>query len=109
MWWMKTARMNQLCAIVMNGLTPGATGCSQYMFERIEFRPMSSIKAHFDGTSIVLDEPATLRVGQSVQVIVDPSLDSDTPRRSLRGIAKGMFEMRDDFNEPLDEFAEYRR
>jgi hypothetical protein len=28
-------------------------------------------------------------------------------RRSLAGFAKGMFEMRSDFNEPLEEFAEY--
>jgi len=76
---------------------------------------MSPIKAHFDGTAIVLDEPASLEVGQRVQVIVDPVNDAnsdantDAPRPSLRGIAKGMFEMSDDFNEPLDEFAEYRK
>jgi hypothetical protein len=29
-------------------------------------------------------------------------------RRSLVGFAKGMFEMRSDFNEPLEEFAEYQ-
>jgi hypothetical protein len=33
---------------------------------------MSSLKAHFDGHSIVLDEPATLAVGQAVRVIVEP-------------------------------------
>ncbi len=33
---------------------------------------MSSFKGHFDGTAIVLDEPATLAVGQVVRVIVDP-------------------------------------
>lgn len=74
---------------------------------------MNSIKGHFDGNAVVLDEPPplSLAVGQPVRVIVDPLPDTDTdaPRRSLRGIAKGMFEMRDDFNDPLDEFAEYRR
>ncbi len=72
---------------------------------------MTSIKGHFDGNTIVLDEPAMLAIGQAVRVIVDPSprADADAPRRSLRGIAKGMFEMRDDFNDPLDEFSEYRR
>jgi hypothetical protein len=33
---------------------------------------MPSLKAHFDGRSIVLDEPATLAVGQAVRVIVEP-------------------------------------
>jgi hypothetical protein len=33
---------------------------------------MSWLKAHFDGHSIVLDEPATLAVGQAVRVIVEP-------------------------------------
>ncbi len=72
---------------------------------------MTSIKGHFDGTSVVLDEPATLALGQAVRVIVDPTVDAnaDAPRKSLRGIAKGMFEMRDDFDDPLDEFVEYRR
>lgn len=36
---------------------------------------MRSLKAHFDGRSIVLDEPATLELGQAVRVIVE--LDAD--------------------------------
>jgi hypothetical protein len=72
---------------------------------------MSSIKAHFDGISVVLDEPATLSVGQVVRVIVDPSSEeaAGATRRSLRGIAKGMFDVPPDFNEPLDAFREYRQ
>jgi len=72
---------------------------------------MTSIKGHFDGTAVVLDEPADLEIGQAVRIIVEPPNDGngDGPHRSLRGIAKGMFEMHDDFNEPLDEFTEYRR
>ena len=73
---------------------------------------MTSIKGHFDGNAVVLDEPATLAVGQAVRVVVESSLDANadapTARTSLAGFAKGMFEMRDDFNDPLDEFAEYR-
>ena len=71
---------------------------------------MSSLKGHFDGHSIVLDEPATLKVGQAVRVVVDgiEAKEQPTARKSLAGFAKGMFEMRDDFNDPLDEFAEYR-
>jgi hypothetical protein len=74
---------------------------------------MISINGHYDGKSIVLDEspPLTLAVGQQVRVIVDsPNVTQNppTPRKSLAGFAKGMFELRDDFNDPLDEFAEYR-
>jgi hypothetical protein len=79
---------------------------------------MTSINGHFDGKAVVLDEPLplTLAVGQQVRVIVDaPAANAETaptppalPRKSLAGFAKGMFEMRDDFNDPLDEFAEYR-
>lgn len=32
---------------------------------------MVSIKGHYDGNSIVLDEPATLAVGQAVRVLVE--------------------------------------
>jgi hypothetical protein len=32
---------------------------------------MSSIKGHFDGNAVVLDEPASLTVGQLVRVIVE--------------------------------------
>jgi antitoxin (DNA-binding transcriptional repressor) of toxin-antitoxin stability system len=72
---------------------------------------MPPIKGHFDGTSIVLDEPASLAVGQPVQVVVEGPLVPEAgqqPRPSRFGFAKGTFEMSDDFNDPLDEFAEYR-
>jgi hypothetical protein len=32
---------------------------------------MTSIKGHFDGSNVVLDEPATLAIGQMVRVIVE--------------------------------------
>ena len=46
---------------------------------------MTSIKAHFDGDTVVLDEPPplTLAVGQAVRVIVDPSLDADNVATDL--------------------------
>ena len=76
---------------------------------------MSSIKGHFDGTGVVLDEPppVTLTVGQPVRIVVDPQQQlpdgaGQPARRSLAGFAQGMFEMRGDFNDPLEEFAEYR-
>jgi len=34
---------------------------------------MLSIKAHFDGQNVVLDEPAVLTVGQAVFVVVETS------------------------------------
>lgn len=44
---------------------------------------MTTLKAHFDGTSIILDEPAALTVGQQVQVLVqsDAPVDFDALRR----------------------------
>ena len=69
---------------------------------------MLSIKGHFDGTTVVLDEPASLEVGQAVRIVVELAAAPTAPRPSLAGFAKGMFEMRDDFNDPLDEFAEYQ-
>ncbi len=72
---------------------------------------MVTIKGHFDGTAVVLDEPAELVIGQPVRVIVEPVAAADPPapppKPSRFGFAKGMFEMRDDFNDPLEEFAEY--
>lgn len=60
---------------------------------------MSSIKGHFDGKAVVLDEPASLAVGQQVRVVVD-SPDANeappTPRKSRAGFdggtSGGMFE-----------------
>ncbi len=71
---------------------------------------MISLKAHFDGSQIVFDEQPTtaLTAGQEVLVIVNPTPSDTPPRKSLAGFAKGMFVMRDDFNDPLDEFADYR-
>ena len=68
-----------------------------------------TINAHFDGKTIVLDEPATLVAGQKLKVVVEPALVEDIkPVRTSRfGFAKGMIEMSEDFNEPLDDFAEY--
>jgi len=72
---------------------------------------MTTIKGHFDGQAIVLDEPVELSIGQVVRIIVDrepPNEAEKKPRPSRFGFAKGMFVMRNDFNDPLDEFAEYR-
>ncbi len=69
---------------------------------------LPAVNAHFDGNVIVPDEPLPLAPGEKLRVTIErASAESDVPRRSLRGIAKGMFEMGDDFNEPLDCFDEY--
>lgn len=72
---------------------------------------MDSIEGHFDGQGIVLDEPVTLAIGQKVLVIVDdPKELRVEARRPKAGFARGLFRfnMRDDFDDPLDDFAEYR-
>jgi hypothetical protein len=46
---------------------------------------MASLKAHFDGRSIILDEPATLAVGQTVRVIVDPDPTVEVTEAARRG------------------------
>ena len=40
---------------------------------------MISIPAHFDGTTIVLDEPLTLVAGQQVRVLVYPAPEKRNP------------------------------
>jgi hypothetical protein len=72
---------------------------------------MFTIKGHFNGDAIVLDEPASLTVGQEVRVVIDsePPEKPEPARPSLFGFAKGTFEIRDDFNDPLEEFAESAR
>lgn len=67
-------------------------------------------KGHFDGMKVVLDEPAALSVVQTVRIVVEPVPAAELPpqrRKSRAGFAKGMFEMREDFNDPLEEFEEY--
>ena len=96
---------------------------------------MLSIKGHFDGKSVVLDEPAKLQVGQSVRVVVDsafsPHRDSvaelmngeafderdalhidpldATPPDFVRqpGSGAGEIWMADDFDETPDDFKDY--
>ena len=75
---------------------------------------MVFLRAHFDGNRVVLDEPAKLHAGQRLRVTVEPPADDPSPPLPpalprLRGIAKGMFQVGDGFNDPLPEFAEYRQ
>ncbi len=70
------------------------------------------VNAHFDGTVIVPDEPLALVQGEKLRVTIErnaPVLAEATkPRPSLLGILEGQVWISDDFNEPLDEFKEYR-
>ena len=71
---------------------------------------MIALKAHYDGKVFVPDVPVALTQGQVVRLIVEaPEVgDPGSPiRKPIAGFAKGMILMRDDFNDPLDEFAEY--
>ncbi len=70
---------------------------------------MVTIKGHFDGTAVVLDEPADLAVGQVVRGVVEPvpAAEAGPWRPSLAGFAKGWFVMSDDFNDPLVEFEDH--
>jgi len=69
---------------------------------------MIAIKAHFDGKVFVPDEPIHLPPNQQVNITIERVDSTITPSpRPAAGFAKGMFIMRDDFNEPLDDFAEY--
>lgn len=72
---------------------------------------MSTIKGHFDGTSVVLDEPASLVVGQPVLIVVtnQPTDQSSAPDQpSVVGSWKGRVEILDDGeDEILDQFEEY--
>ena len=51
--------------------------------ERGDTMGRMTIRGHFDGHVVVLDEPACLAVGQRVRLIVDdePSVDFDALRR----------------------------
>jgi hypothetical protein len=56
---------------------------------------VSSIKGHFDGRSVVLDEPASLEAGQAVRIVFDPApaLGPAPPSHGSRaGFAKGALE-----------------
>jgi hypothetical protein len=68
---------------------------------------MVSFKGHFDGQKIVLDEPASLQAGQTLRIVIDEQQATEI-RKPQFGFAKGQISMRDDFDEPLDDFAEYR-
>ncbi|MDZ4817540.1 MAG: DUF2281 domain-containing protein [Planctomycetota bacterium] len=67
------------------------------------------ITAHFDGRVIVPDEPLSLQPGEKVRVTIEraPTVAADA-HPSLLGILEGKAWISDDFDEPLDEFKEYR-
>lgn len=75
---------------------------------------MVVLKAHFDGKVFVPDEPVALAPNQKVKVTVEPADAAPTPEpatdkpRRAAGFAKHLnITMRDDFNDPLEEFEEY--
>ncbi len=68
---------------------------------------MQTIKCHFDGVAVILDEPASLKVGQAVRVVVDSPQTSDSTPSPL-GEWKGKVEILDDGDaDVLDHFKDY--
>jgi hypothetical protein len=75
---------------------------------------MVTLNAHFDGKAIIPDEPSALALepGTRLKVIVEPvdAQPAAPPKRDRKaGSAKGQVWMSPDFDEPLDEFAEYMK
>lgn len=77
---------------------------------------MVQLSGHYDGKVFVPDEPVDLPVGRSVRIVVDVDGDEGVgagappppSRASLFGACRGMFRIAEDFEAPLDGFAEYR-
>lgn len=73
---------------------------------------MTTINAHFDGKVIIPEAPLPLVPGEKLRVTIERAQivprDGTEPRPSLLGILAGKVWISDDFNEPLDEFKEYR-
>ena len=44
-----------------------------------------------------------------VEFLKTKSSDKDTPKKRKAGLAKGLIEMSDDFDEPIDDFKEYQQ
>jgi hypothetical protein len=68
-----------------------------------------TLKGHFDGKFVVLDEPASLEVGQAVRVIVESALpvDLETLRRRTDESLKSTREAFASSGMSDDELAEY--
>lgn len=63
------------------------------------------VRARYDGHVLVLEEPADLPQGVVLELSVSP-MEERSPREP--GSAKGKIWMSDDFDAPLEDFAEYR-
>ncbi len=71
---------------------------------------MSSVKGHFDGTSVVLDEPAALVIGQAVRILILDSEPASIPVQlpPPSGSWKGKLRILDDGDDViLEHFSEY--
>ncbi len=65
------------------------------------------IRARFDGHTFVPEAPVDVPEGTVLNGWTEPKPEPGQPRKP--GSAKGLpFFMSDDFDEPLEEFAEYR-
>jgi len=59
-----------------------------------------------DQRTIKLSEPVPFENGE-ITVVVEAPERKKQSRRNLCGMMKGKISMRDDFNEPLEDFREY--
>ena len=64
------------------------------------------LRARFDGRAFVPETPVDVPVGTVLEMWAEPSATEPRPPRKA-GSAKGLVWMRDDFDAPLDDFAEY--
>ncbi|MCL2015709.1 MAG: DUF2281 domain-containing protein [Defluviitaleaceae bacterium] len=76
---------------------------------------MESIKAIYNGTSFVPKEKIPVEAEyeviitfvKPVQRIIDGCTAGTLPRHTAKGLLKGKIFMAEDFDEPLEEMAEY--
>ena len=64
------------------------------------------LRARFDGRTFVPETPVDVPEGTVVELWGEPA-ETNAPTKPQFGSAKGLIDMRSDFDDPLEEFAEY--
>jgi hypothetical protein len=68
---------------------------------------MVAVKGHFDGRVFVPDEPINLPQNQRIIMHIEPLPEQTFPAGPRPGSAAGKVRMSDDFDAPLDDFADH--
>ena len=68
---------------------------------------MTAIRAHFDGKTIVPDEPVDLPKGRPLIIHVEQAESRHPHKKRWLGALRGQIRMSEDFDEPLDDFKDY--